>query len=62
MGGPTTWSNDIRLPPACNVKHFHPWFRLIARIYSNSLPEVKSHRFSVGRVYSPRPDEFRTGG
>ena len=53
MGGPTSWSNDIRLPLACNVKHFRPWFRLIAGIWYHSLPKVESHHFSAGRVYSP---------
>ena len=53
MGGPTSWSNDIRLPLACNVKHFRPWFRLIAGISYHSLPKDESHHFAAGRVYSP---------
>ena len=52
MGGPTSWSNDIRLPLGRNVKHFRPWFRLIAGISYNSLPKVESHHFSAGWVYS----------
>jgi len=53
MGGPTSWSNDIRLPLAGNVKHFGPWFRLIAGISYHSLPKDESHHFAAGRVYSP---------